>query len=138
MIFFQASLTHWSHRNHESKAVTTTPLHSTLNMAHSFQSQIPSNSLYIINPHQNVYKKNLITSSLYIYIYIKVYLLIFTGGPSGDEHPDLCISSETANDNWLAVGLGAAGGIGLAIICFALLCRSCCHKRNSDDIHVPY
>ncbi|KAK6623803.1 hypothetical protein RUM44_010659 [Polyplax serrata] len=61
-----------------------------------------------------------------------------TGGPSGDELPELCTATETEKDNWLAVGLGAAGAIGLAVICFVLLCRSCCNKRSADDIHVPY
>lgn len=60
------------------------------------------------------------------------------GGPSGDENPELCATTEAETDNWLAVGLGAAGGAGFAIVCLVLLCRSCCQKRATNDIHVPY
>lgn len=57
---------------------------------------------------------------------------------SDDEGGDLCARAEAAPVNWLAVGLGAAGGGIMAAACLIVLCRACCHKRDSDDMHVPY
>ena len=58
-----------------------------------------------------------------------------------DEAPELCERAEADAVNWLAIGLGAAGGAILAISCLVILCRACfCHKRagDDDDIDVPY
>lgn len=65
------------------------------------------------------------------------------GGAAGsDESPELCERSEAEAVNWLAIGLGAAAGVILAVSCLVILCRAClCHKRagdHDDDIDVPY
>nr|CAD7393309.1 unnamed protein product [Timema cristinae] len=61
------------------------------------------------------------------------------GVVGSDESPELCERAETDAVNWLAIGLGAAGGAVLAITCLVVLCRACCHKSASDDdIDVPY
>ncbi|XP_049853177.1 cubilin-like isoform X1 [Schistocerca gregaria] len=63
-----------------------------------------------------------------------------------DESGEMCARQEAAPVNWLAVGLGAAGGGVMAAACLAVLCRACCRKRHADDdgdgdgddAHVPY
>nr|CAD7266362.1 unnamed protein product [Timema shepardi] len=61
------------------------------------------------------------------------------GVVGSDESPELCERAEADAVNWLAIGLGAAGGAVLAITCLVVLCRACCHKSASDDdIDVPY
>ncbi|KAJ9589348.1 hypothetical protein L9F63_017453, partial [Diploptera punctata] len=56
-----------------------------------------------------------------------------------DEAPELCERAETDAVNWLAIGLGAAGGAILAISCLVILCRACfCHKRASDDDDIDF
>ncbi|XP_067005559.2 uncharacterized protein [Anabrus simplex] len=58
---------------------------------------------------------------------------------ASDESQELCERTETDAVNWLAIGLGAAGGAVLAVSCLVVLCRACCHKRaGDDDIDVPY
>lgn len=57
-----------------------------------------------------------------------------------DESPELCARTDSPlGANWLAIGLGAAGGVVLALSCVIILCRLCCHKRHADDqLSVPY
>lgn len=50
-----------------------------------------------------------------------------------DESPELCKAHTPEQVNWLAIGLGAAGGAVLAALCLGLLCRAC--TKRTDE---PY
>lgn len=57
----------------------------------------------------------------------------------GDEAVEMCASrTESQGVNWVMIGLGACGGVLLALACLIIICRSCCcccccNKRHRDD-----
>ncbi|RXG58476.1 hypothetical protein Avbf_16806, partial [Armadillidium vulgare] len=56
------------------------------------------------------------------------------GGGSHDESPEICYARTGAQLNYVALGLGAAGGALVAVAVVVLICRNC-RKRPDDNAY---